>query len=119
MSSLLVEEGWAALRKGDAATARRAFESALVEVPSGEVLEGLAQAQYFERDYAASATFYERAYAAYREERNNMAAGRAARALAWITGNVFGDWAVRAEGSPGRSPSSTKRARIGRRPAGC
>ena len=94
MSSLLVEEGWAALRKGDAATARRAFESALVEVPSGEVLEGLAQAQYFERDYAASATFYERAYAAYREERNNMAAGRAARALAWITGNVFGDWAV-------------------------
>jgi hypothetical protein len=23
-----------------------------------------------------------------------MAAGRAARAVAWITGNVFGDWAV-------------------------
>jgi len=94
VSSLLVEQGWAALREGDAATARRAFESALVEVSSGEVLEGLAQAKYFERDYAASATFYERAYAAYREERDNLAAGRAARALAWITGNVFGDWAV-------------------------
>jgi hypothetical protein len=24
-----------------------------------------------------------------------MAAGRAARTLAWITGNVLGDWAVR------------------------
>lgn len=27
-------------------------------------------------------------------ERDNLAAGRAARSLAWITSNVFGDWAV-------------------------
>jgi len=94
VSSLLIEQGWAALREGDAATARRAFESALAEASSGEVLEGLAQALYFQRDYTASATHYERAYAGYREERDNLAAGRAARALAWITGNVFGDWAV-------------------------
>mgnify|MGYP004491933155 CR=1 FL=1 len=33
-------------------------------------------------------------YAAYRRERRSMAAGRAARAVAWIAGNVFGDWAV-------------------------
>jgi len=89
-----IEEGQAALRDGDAASARRAFESALAEAESGEVLEGLAEALYLEREYAASATHYERAYAAYRRERENLAAGRAARMVAWITGNIFGDWAV-------------------------
>jgi tetratricopeptide (TPR) repeat protein len=95
VSSPLIEAGSAALRDGDAAAARRAFESALAEVESGEALEGLAEALYLEREYATSFAHYERAYTAYRRERNNMAAGRAARALAWITGNVLGDWAVR------------------------
>jgi DNA-binding CsgD family transcriptional regulator len=94
VSSPFIEEGAAALRAGDAAAARRAFESALAEVDSGEVLEGLAEALYLEREYAASATHYERAYAAYRRVRQSMAAGRAARMVAWITGNVFGEWAV-------------------------
>ena len=61
---------------------------------SGEALEGLAEALYLERQYAAAATHYERAYAAYRREGRSMAAGRAARAVAWISGNVLGDWAV-------------------------
>jgi DNA-binding CsgD family transcriptional regulator len=61
---------------------------------AGEVLEGRAEALYLEREYAASATHYERAYAAYRREGRSMAAGRAARTLAWITGNIFGEWAV-------------------------
>jgi DNA-binding CsgD family transcriptional regulator/Tfp pilus assembly protein PilF len=95
MSSPLIEEGLAALRDGDAGTARRAFEAALTEAESGEVLEGLAEALYLEREYAAAVAHYERTYAAYRRERNTMAAGRAARTLAWITGNVLGDWAVR------------------------
>jgi DNA-binding CsgD family transcriptional regulator len=95
MNPPLIEEGLAALRDGDAGTARRAFEFALAEAESGEVLEGLAEALYLEREYAASAAHYERAYAAHRRERNAMAAGRAARTLAWITGNVLGDWAVR------------------------
>jgi DNA-binding NarL/FixJ family response regulator len=95
VSSPLIEEGRAALRGGDAAAARRAFESALAEVESGEALEGLAEALYFEHQYSAAVARYERAYTAYRRERNNMAAGRVARALAWITGNVLGDWAVR------------------------
>ena len=94
MSSPLIEEGLAALRDGDAATARRAFESALAEGESGEVLEGLAKALYLEREYATSAAQYERAYAAYRRERNTTAAGRAALTASWITGNVLGDWAV-------------------------
>jgi DNA-binding CsgD family transcriptional regulator len=95
VSSLLIEEGLAALRDGDAAAARRAFELALAEAESAQALEGLAEALYLEREYAASAAHYERAYTAYRRECQNMAAGRAARTLAWITGNVLGDWAVR------------------------
>jgi DNA-binding CsgD family transcriptional regulator len=95
VSSPLIEEGLAALRDGDAATARRVFELALAEVESGEVLEGLAESLYLEREYAASAAHYERACSAYRRQRQIMAAGRAARTAAWITGNVLGDWAVR------------------------
>jgi DNA-binding CsgD family transcriptional regulator len=94
VSSPSVEEGSAALRAGDAAAARRAFESALAEVESGEVLEGLAEALYLGHEYAASSAHYERAYAAYRREGRSIAAGRAARTVAWITGNVFGQWAV-------------------------
>jgi hypothetical protein len=59
------------------------------------VLEGLAEALYLEREYVASAAHYERAFSVYRRERQSMAAGRAARTAAWITGNVLGDWAVR------------------------
>jgi hypothetical protein len=66
----------------------------MAEAESGEALEGLAEALYLEREYAEAAAQYERAYAAYRREGRSMAAGRAARAVAWITGNVFGDWAV-------------------------
>ena len=64
------------------------------EVGSGEALEALAEALYLKREYAQAVAHYERAYAAYRREGRSMAAGRAARTVAWITGNVFGDWAV-------------------------
>jgi hypothetical protein len=66
VSSPTIEQGRAALRDGDAATAQRAFELALAEVESGEVLEGLTEALYLEPAYAASAAHYERAYAAHR-----------------------------------------------------
>lgn len=94
MTSPLIEEGLTALRDGDATSARRAFELALTEGESGKVLEGLAQALYLEREYTASAAYYERAYSAYRKENDRMAAGRAAGTAGWITGNVLGDWAV-------------------------
>jgi DNA-binding NarL/FixJ family response regulator len=93
--STLIEEGMAALREGDTAAARRAFELALAETESGVVLEGLGEALYLERDYRGAATQYEKAWALYRSEGEIMAAGRAARTIAWITGNVLGDWAVR------------------------
>ena len=95
MSSALIQQGLAALRTGDAAAARRVFETALAEGESGQVLEGLGEALYLGREYVAAVAHYERAYVAYRRERQSMAAGRAARTVAWITGNVLGDWAVR------------------------
>ena len=92
---------------------------ALAETESGEALEGLAEALYLDREYAAAAAHYERAYAAYRRQRATMAAGRAARAVAWITGGIFGDWAVRAAGWPAPAASWRRRARIGPSTAGC
>jgi DNA-binding CsgD family transcriptional regulator len=95
VSASPIEEGRAALRAGDAAAARRAFERALADGESGAALEGLGEALYLEHDYAAAAATYERAYSAYRAERQSLAAARVARTLAWVTGNVLGDWAVR------------------------
>ncbi len=94
MTSTAVDEGWAALRAGDTSLARRMFERALAVGHAGEVFEGMGEALYLDRDYRAAIDHYERAYAAYRRERQTMAAGRAARMLAWICGNVLGDWAV-------------------------
>jgi DNA-binding NarL/FixJ family response regulator len=87
VSSPLFHEGAGAPAAGDAA--RRAGEG-----ESGAALEARGAALYLEREYAAAATCYERAYLAYRRERRFLAAGRAARTVSWITGNVLGDWAV-------------------------
>jgi DNA-binding CsgD family transcriptional regulator len=94
VSSPLVERGRRALRDGDTAAARSAFEAALADEASGEVLEGLAETLYFEGKYVSSAAHFEQAYAAYRREGDTLAAGRVARNVAWVTGNVLGDWAV-------------------------
>jgi hypothetical protein len=93
VTSPSIERGLAALRDGDPAAARRAFEAAVAVSETGAALEGLAEALYLEREYSASADQYMRAFAAYRKDADRMAAGRAARSAAWITGNVFGDWA--------------------------
>jgi hypothetical protein len=82
------------LRSGDAEAARDAFERALAQGESGSGREGLGQALYLQRDYARAIAQQERAYTAYRREGQTFAAARAARNLAWITGNVLGDWAV-------------------------
>jgi DNA-binding NarL/FixJ family response regulator len=94
MSAAMIDQGWAALRTGDATAARDAFERALQEAESGAALEGLGLALYLQRDYPGAIAQHERAYTAYRKEGETFAAGRAARILAWITGNVLGDWAV-------------------------
>jgi hypothetical protein len=92
--NLMIEEGWVALRAGDASGARDAFERALQQDESGAAREGLGLALYLARDYSGAIAQQERAYAAYRKEGQTVAAARAARTLAWLTGNVLGDWAV-------------------------
>ena len=87
VSSPLFHEGAGAPAAGE--VARRA-----VEGESGAALEAQGEALYLDREYAAAASCYERAYVAYRRERQFLAAGRAARTVSWITGNVLGDWAV-------------------------
>src|SRR5687768_11556975 len=59
VSSVLIDQGVAALRAGDTVTARSAFELALADTESGAALEGLAEALYWQRDYSAAAAHYE------------------------------------------------------------
>ena len=96
MSNLqgLIEEGYAALRIGDSAGARRAFDSALVGGRSGTALEGLARAGYLEHDYAGAIELWASAYEAYRLEGDGVGAIRVARTLAYMYLSVIGDRAV-------------------------
>jgi len=87
-------EGRAALRAGDAITARRAFEAVASAGETPETIEGLAQASYLELDYLAAIAGWERAYAAYREAGDNVGAVRAARTITCMYGTFVGDWAV-------------------------
>jgi tetratricopeptide (TPR) repeat protein len=90
----LVAEGRAALRRGDAAAARRAFEQAPAAPASGDVIEGLARACYLERDFPGAIEAWERAYAVYRDAGDHVGAVRVARTVAYMYGAILGDWAV-------------------------
>jgi len=90
----LLVEGRSALRDGDGPRARRAFEAALLDDPSGEVLEGLGQAAYLELDLDTVIERWHQAYAAYRSAGLGAAAARVARKVASVHGTYVGDWAV-------------------------
>jgi DNA-binding CsgD family transcriptional regulator len=90
----LAADGKEAFARGEAESSRLAFEEALAEGESATLLEGLARALYLEVRYADSIAAHERAFAAYQEEGDPLSAARAARILAWLHINVFGDFAV-------------------------
>src|ERR687898_1312183 len=90
----LIAEGRGAFERGDAEASRRAFEHALSEGDSGELLEGLARALYLGVDYPGSIDAHERAFTAYMREGDALSAARAARILSWLHLNVHGDFAV-------------------------
>jgi DNA-binding CsgD family transcriptional regulator len=94
VSSPLNGDGAAATRTGDQAGPDRVLDQAVTDGEPGAELEARGEALYLQRRYSAAAGCYERAYAAYRREHEFLAAGRAARTVAWIAGNVLGDWAV-------------------------
>jgi hypothetical protein len=83
-----------ALERGEAQSAREAYEAALAESETADLFEGLACALYLEGDYKRSIEAHERSFAAYREEGDSLAAARTARILSWLQLNVFGDFAV-------------------------
>jgi DNA-binding CsgD family transcriptional regulator/thioredoxin-like negative regulator of GroEL len=91
----LIAHGRSALRSGDAAGARRAFETALQESPeNGDVLEGMARAAYLDLDFSGAIEHWHAAYAAHRAAGNQVGAIRAARTLGYMHGAVMGDGAV-------------------------
>ncbi len=90
----LVRAGRAALKEGDAATARSRFEEAVRSEDSTEALEGLAVADHLVADYDAAADKFERAFSAYCEQGDIAGAARCGRMLMWIWGNLKGDWAL-------------------------
>ncbi len=75
--------------------ARVAFEAAIAKHECGETLEGLAEALHMEGDYSRpSRDAYERAYSAYRAERNAVGAYRCARMIGFHHGSTLGEWAL-------------------------
>lgn len=83
--------GRAALRVGDAQTARRSFTAA---PRSAAALEGLAAASYVLMEYPRAIEELEQAYAAHRAASDGAGAARAARTLGYLYGSTAGDWAV-------------------------
>ncbi|HSB88312.1 MAG TPA: LuxR C-terminal-related transcriptional regulator [Ilumatobacteraceae bacterium] len=111
----LLAQGGAALRAGDAASARAALSRAFELDPSGDVIEGLARAAYLEQDFAAAVDGWERAYAAHRQAGDHVAAVRASRILAYLYFSIVGDravgsgWLARAQTLLGEDPGSPER----------
>ena len=87
-----LERGRAAIRSGDAATARRALAQA--DPDDAGVLEALAQACYLELDYPRAIEGWEAAYPAYHEAGDRAGATRVARTLSYMYASVHGDGAV-------------------------
>lgn len=88
----LLDEGRAALRAGDPAAARRAFQHS--ELVSGDVVEGLARADYLDFNFADAIDGWERAYAIHRDSHDHVGAVRVARTVAYMYMAVVGDRAV-------------------------
>lgn len=87
----LLDEGRAALRACDWATARSAFEAALEHGETAALLDGLGEALYWQGEYAEAIRLRQRAYASYRREgRHETAAFVAARLAQWH-GLIYGN----------------------------
>ncbi len=90
-----ITEGYAALRAGDSATARAAFDAASAAgAVGGEIYEGRARVAYLDHDYAEAIELWTTAYGSYREVGDALAAVRIARTLAFVIGTIVGDAAV-------------------------
>lgn len=89
----LEAQGHAALTGGDHVGARAAFDAALQQRESPEVLFGLAQAIHLSGDCHQAGTLYDRAFQAYRASGQPLAAARVARIRAYQC-HLDGDWTL-------------------------
>jgi hypothetical protein len=111
------DEAWSALRAGDAAAARRAFDAAVADDDCGEVREGLATALYLEHVYVEAAEQHELAFSAFRTAHDHMAAARPGPPPGFAAASSA-NGPSRADGWPGPAPSSPRRARTSPNTAG-
>jgi DNA-binding CsgD family transcriptional regulator len=94
VAETLIEDGKAALHAGDGVASQRAFEEALAHGESGAALDGLAQTAYIQQNYDSAIAFFERSYAAYRDEEDHVGAIQVASKLGWLNAGYRGDEAV-------------------------
>ncbi|MDP1793377.1 MAG: LuxR C-terminal-related transcriptional regulator [Acidimicrobiales bacterium] len=90
----LLAQGRDALRRGDSAHARAAFESALAQTTSGDAVEGLARVAYIELDFPSAIAEFERAYAIFQAATDRLGAGRCARSLGYMYLSSTGEHAL-------------------------
>ena len=88
----MLERARAAIRLGDAATARRALEA--VDPADAAAREALAQVCYLELDFPGAIEAWEAAYPVYHAAGDAVGALRVARTLAYLYLSVVGDDAV-------------------------
>lgn len=114
----LVRSGADALAAGDWDAARSAFEQALAEGETAELLDGLGQAAHFRGRHEEAIELKERAFAAYRRADDPANAAGQARWLAFLHGGVHGNraaaggWMARAERLLEGVPESVAHGRL-------
>ena len=97
-----LRRGQVALTDGDWGAARACFEQALRERASAEALDGLTQALFSLGDYTDAIIHGEQAFAAYREQGEDIRAAACARLVGYLYGAVHGN-SARAGGWMGRA----------------
>jgi DNA-binding NarL/FixJ family response regulator len=86
MRAAPLELGWAALSRGDWASARASFEESLAQVESPEALEGLGWAAHMLNDDRLTFDAREQAYRVYLDRGDK---GSAARMAAWLAADCL------------------------------
>ena len=103
----LIADGRAALRVGDAATARSSFEAALALGPNSAALEGLGFADYLAMDFDEAIDLWQQSYAGYRADGNGAGAVRVRACSATCTASLLETGQLDPGGLPVLSTCST------------